>query len=129
MKRRVPLQRRTPIKRSSVLPKLNVARAKRQREKYQVYLRSPEWREKKRRVAERSGGRCEAVMVAEGFDSPLPSIRCWNRATIVNHRTYQRFGHERLEDLEHLCKPHEREYENARPWRQARRQALTRLGA
>lgn len=58
---------------------------------YQRYLASREWACLKKQVRGRSGGWCE---------------RCIEReAKQVHHLTYERIGRERLEDLQHLCKP------------------------
>lgn len=132
-KPRKPLPRRTSFIARSTKPiaRLNVKRAARKRDAYQAYLRSPEWREKKRLVRERSGGRCER-MIPVWFYLPgnrrehIGDLRCANRAAVVNHKRYQRLGDENMEDLEHLCKTHNDEYESARPWRSARRVALAR---
>jgi hypothetical protein len=59
-------------------------------ERYQQYLCSREWAEKKNAVHERSFGRCE---------------RCGlSKAAAVHHLTYIRKYNERLEDLQNLCK-------------------------
>jgi 5-methylcytosine-specific restriction endonuclease McrA len=57
---------------------------------YLRYLRSDLWREKRRRVLERDGYRCQV----------------WRQhvATEVHHKTYARLGHEPLEDLISLCR-------------------------
>lgn len=59
------------------------------REKYQLYLCSREWAEKKQAVLERSEGKCE---------------RCIHgMMEEVHHKTYQNKYNERLEDLQGLC--------------------------
>lgn len=55
------------------------------------YLATREWALLKRRVRERSGGRCERCHHTMGSQ--------------IHHVTYERFGHERLEDLLDLCGP------------------------
>lgn len=73
---------------TTALPRFNYGR----------YLASREWASLKRAIRERSGGICE---------------RCHFRpAAEVNHMIYERIGAEKLEDLEHLCKPCHR-YESA----------------
>ncbi len=59
-------------------------------EQYQRYLATREWAEKKEAVRERAGGICE---------------RCRNNSIDqVHHLTYIRKYHERLEDLQGLCR-------------------------
>jgi hypothetical protein len=58
--------------------------------KYQEYLASREWAEKREAVRERSGDRCE---------------RCGGPQQAVHHLTYERIGHELLEDLQAVCDP------------------------
>ena len=55
------------------------------------YMASPEWAQLKEQVKKRARGWCE---------------RC-ARSSIdnVHHLTYERLGHERLEDLQGLCEP------------------------
>jgi tRNA(Ile2) C34 agmatinyltransferase TiaS len=131
IRRRSPLPpRSSPIRRSAKkIPRLNVERAKRRRDKYAAHLRSAHFKEVKRLVRERSGGRCErwcTVELATPIGGMTRFYRCPNAATEYNHTKYTRVPHELPEDVEHLCKPHEREYENARPWRAERRLALQR---
>lgn len=58
---------------------------------YGRYLASREWAVKKREVRARSGGLCE---------------RCHFRpATQVHHRDYSHTGNERLDELQHVCRP------------------------
>ena len=58
---------------------------------FKRYLASREWALKKRAVRKRSGGICE---------------RCHVRpAAEVHHKTYGNIGAERLEDLQHVCRP------------------------
>ena len=61
------------------------------RAEYQAYLASRDWALKREAVRERSGGRCE---------------RCWaNGMDAVHHKTYERVGNERLDDLQAICDP------------------------
>lgn len=62
-----------------------------EREKYQLYLASREWAEKKEQVKSRSRGTCERCRYAAGEQ--------------VHHLTYARKYNEPLEDLMHLCEP------------------------
>jgi hypothetical protein len=62
-----------------------------EREKYQLYLASREWAEKKERVKSRSLGTCERCHYAAGEQ--------------VHHLTYAHKYQEPLEDLMHLCEP------------------------
>jgi hypothetical protein len=60
-------------------------------EEYQAYLASREWRLLCEAVDKRSGGICE---------------RCHKHSGRAHHHlTYARIGHERLEDLQHICDP------------------------
>ena len=65
------------------------------REWYDLYLRSPEWAERRRLVLERASGRCEG---------------CRKRgATQVHHLTYTHVGNELLFELVAICRScHER---------------------
>jgi hypothetical protein len=58
--------------------------------KYRDYLNSIDWYLIRVEVKKRASGRCE---------------RCSATGVEVHHRTYERLGHERLDDLELLCKP------------------------
>jgi hypothetical protein len=60
------------------------------REAWGEYMASREWFVLRRRVMDRASGRCE---------------RCGDPARDVNHLTYLRRFHERLEDLQALCRP------------------------
>lgn len=56
---------------------------------YLEYLKTKEWRTKRRAVLERARFRCQV---------------CYSRGPIaVHHRTYARLGHEDIEDLTALC--------------------------
>jgi hypothetical protein len=57
---------------------------------YEEYLRSPEWRRKKRKALERAGNRCHLCSTRWRLD--------------VHHNTYERIGRERPEDLVVLCR-------------------------
>ena len=56
---------------------------------YRKYLASREWAVLKEKVRVRSGGICERCFMA-------PHVQ-------THHVTYERMGHERLEDLEGVC--------------------------
>ena len=64
---------------------------------YEEYLLTPEWLDTRRRALVKSGYRCE---------------RCGSKTELnVHHKTYERKGHERPEDLIVLCKTcHEKEH-------------------
>lgn len=64
---------------------------------YREYLESPEWRRLRDLAIERAGGRCQMCNVAP------PRFH-------VHHRTYERLGHERVEDLTALCPRCHRRY-------------------
>jgi hypothetical protein len=59
-------------------------------ERYEAYLQTPEWREKRARVLERAGGVCEG---------------CGERRPVhAHHLTYERVGDEMLFDLAAVCR-------------------------
>lgn len=58
-------------------------------EKYKVYLRSPQWRDKRERVFARDGGICQACLK--------------RRASQVHHLTYKYVFNEPLFDLTSIC--------------------------
>lgn len=65
---------------------------------YPLYLRTPEWNQKRKEALRRAGYRCELCGVRESLD--------------VHHKTYVRRGDEWPEDLVALCgRCHEREDE------------------
>ena len=57
---------------------------------YKRYLASREWAVLRERVRERSGDECE---------------RCRKPMQAVHHQTYERIGHENLDDLQAVCNP------------------------
>lgn len=59
------------------------------RERMEGYYASPAWKELRRKVLERSGGKCEECKRV--------------KAVHVHHKTYVRFRNERLTDLQALC--------------------------
>lgn len=60
------------------------------RERYEKYLQSPEWAEKRRFVFLRCNWQCEGCLIGQ--------------ATEVHHRSYKNFGNEFLFELRGLCK-------------------------
>lgn len=62
------------------------------RSEYHAYLESEAWLKLRGKVIERSGARCERR-----------GPRCVNSGAHVHHLTYERVGHERLEDLQFVC--------------------------
>lgn len=76
------------------------------RERYQRYLQTPHWRRIRLRVFERADWRCEGEITEEP-DASSPwgrSTRCETITGLqVHHLSYDRLGHERLEDLVCLC--------------------------
>lgn len=62
---------------------------KTQKERYQEYLCSPEWGQRKEAVHERARGRCERCLHPDGY--------------AVHHKTYIRKYHEPLTDLMLVC--------------------------
>lgn len=69
--------------------------AESRREQYAEYLKSPEWWERRTAAVKRAAGRCQLCNGASHLN--------------VHHRTYERVGCERPEDLTVLCRQcHER---------------------
>lgn len=62
-----------------------------EKEKYQAYLCSREWSERKEAIRDRAGGMCERCSV--------------NKMDAVHHLTYARKYNEELEDLQAICNP------------------------
>ena len=58
-------------------------------EEYLAYLRSPEWRERRKEFLEEENYECE---------------ECGEKATQVHHLNYNSLGEEEREDVEVLCK-------------------------
>ena len=56
---------------------------------YQAYLESSAWQDVRRLVIDRFGGRCATCNASDGLE--------------VHHRTYERVGDERMDDLTLLC--------------------------
>ena len=78
------------------------------RDKYQKYLQSDAWQEKRATILKMSGYRCR---------------RCGARATEVHHETYKRIYKERLSDLTALCRScHEKAHTNPPKKRASQRQ-------
>lgn len=66
---------------------------------YQRHLASREWALLREQVKERSGGLCERHL-----EKGWPKEYC-PPGDNVHHLTYERVGHELLEDLQHVCRP------------------------
>jgi hypothetical protein len=68
---------------------------------YEKYINSSAWKNKRILVLARDGHRCQ---------------KCYSQTTLdVHHKTYRRFGRERLEDLVSLCRLcHEKEHRLAK---------------
>ena len=62
---------------------------KAEREKYQQYLKSDAWKNKRAAILKKAGYKCR---------------RCGARATEVHHETYKRIYNEKLSDLTALCR-------------------------
>jgi 5-methylcytosine-specific restriction endonuclease McrA len=78
---------------------------------YVAYMQSPEWRLYRDAVKARDGYRC---------------VRCGSRRHLeVDHKTYERLGHEKLSDCQALC--HRCHTRVTRQRRRARRGARGRL--
>lgn len=61
------------------------------RERYEAYLKTPEWGAKRKQKAEEQNYTCERCgeRILKGFH--------------IHHKTYKRFGREPLKDLQFLC--------------------------
>ena len=59
------------------------------RNPYKRYLHTKAWETKRKRIFKIKGTRCS---------------RCGRRATQVNHETYKRLFHEKIRDLEPICR-------------------------
>lgn len=57
---------------------------------YRRYLRSDAWQKLRKQVLRRAGWRCEECRAYRPLD--------------IHHLTYERFSHERLDDLTALCR-------------------------
>ena len=72
---------------------------KAEREKYQQYLKSETWKNKRTAILKKAGHKCR---------------RCRARATEVHHETYKRIYNEKLSDLTALCREcHQKVYTKA----------------
>lgn len=80
--------------------------------RYFEYLASPAWAAKRAHRIAHAKGRCEHV---EGHE------RCEAKAVTVHHKTYERFGNERMSDLTALCNHHHSEADAARRARMLKR--------
>jgi 5-methylcytosine-specific restriction endonuclease McrA len=67
---------------------------------YKAYLKSPEWKAKRKQVLKRDNYICQ---------------ECGDRAWQVHHKTYKRIFNERLSDLISLCEDCHREIHNIKP--------------
>jgi hypothetical protein len=71
--------------------------------RYRRHLRSREWRYLKARVVNMRGRQCEICGAVNDLH--------------LHHKTYLRFGHERIEDVELLCHTCHREtHRQEPPW-------------
>lgn len=113
-----PLARTTRLKPAGETKRKKDAR-------YRAYLKSPEWRAKRKACLERAGGQCECTWKdSMEIDGERVSFwrRCSERPTSVHHLTYARLFHELPEDLLACCKSHHDELESRlRPWNRNRK--------
>jgi len=120
--------RKTRLRSSGKPLKKQGATKAKKRDRYSAYLRSAAWKEKKRLVRGRSGGRCERIIDREkvkawyGWIIDIRPIRCPNAAKEVHHLRYTKIRPDAaLEDLQDLCTECHREIEAAtRPWNRGR---------
>lgn len=66
-----------------------------------IYLRSKHWRRLRAQVAHRASFTCERKGCA-----------AYGQNLDVHHKTYERIGHERLDDLVYLCRTDHKRVEN-----------------
>ena len=66
-------------------------RTTRRQQSYQEYLKSDHWREVRKEKLKEAGYKCERCGAKESLD--------------IHHLTYARLGHERMSDLQALCRP------------------------
>lgn len=101
-------------KKRKAIPKVNPARKAKRAAKFAAYLRSAAWKALRIARFRLDGWRCTAtVMVPNVADDgrSLITDRCPNwdetrsgKGLICDHKTYARFGHENLDDLQTLCR-------------------------
>lgn len=105
--KRQPIRRSKGLKRGGKLRPVNPERRAKRRARYKDYLHSPAWKRLRERVLERDGHAC---------------TRCHStRRLECHHRSYQRFGHEDLDDLQTLCHDcHMAVEAELRPWNRGR---------
>lgn len=98
---------RSPMKRGRK-PLKKRGETKRKKElRYAAYLRSPEWKARRKACLERYGYRCQARYLNSQSVVPVLGVMGWQcerRATQAHHLTYARFGNEHEDDLLPLCK-------------------------
>lgn len=66
-------------------------RTTRRQQSYQEYLKSAHWQEIRKEKLKEAGYKCEKCGAKESLD--------------IHHLTYARLGHERMSDLQALCRP------------------------
>lgn len=114
--RKKPLKRTGAPKRKTGLKKVNTARLAKRQKAYDAYMRSGRWQSIRAEVIVRDGKcvRCgsRGTDALEGsFWYAVNEIMPIASRFEVHHKTYARFGKERLEDLETLCRTcHEKEH-------------------
>lgn len=121
--------KRSPLRRKTPLAKVGKQKPKR-RKKYDAYLRSKEWREKRAACFTRDGWRCTTLYeIPVTYSSGIAHIgsihvRCsyvdethTGKGLHAHHKTYARFGRELPDDLVTLCRRHHDRVESRlRPW-------------
>ena len=120
--RRTPLTRKTRLagtgrmSRHNCLAKANAKRIARRRASYDAYMKSPEWKARRKGCLRRAGFRCEYV---------VDGRRCPERTGLeAHHLTYRRWMRELPADLQCLCSAHHHRIESElRPWNKHRRKS------
>ena len=106
--------RKAYIKRHVRVKGVNVARAARRRKAYQAFIRSPEWRQQKRRVHERDGWQCTTLE-----DGIRCSYRKGDGPLHAHHEKYHPRGIEKTPDhhIHTVCPRHHDRAEVTKWWK------------
>jgi 5-methylcytosine-specific restriction endonuclease McrA len=95
MKRHVELRRSSLSRSTKPIPKVNAKRKAKRRKKYAAHLRSPYFRALRMERFTLDGFRCRRC---GGIDETRTG-----KGLEAAHRTYARFGHENIDDIETAC--------------------------
>lgn len=73
-------------------------------EEYRRYINSTQWKKKRQEAIDRAGNQCQVCGI---FGTRYTRLE-------IHHKTYERFGHERPDDLEVVCGECHRERDRKR---------------